>query len=167
MRLVADEARASSTDRGGPVVRRVREDDWRVLRGVRLAALANAPMAFGSSLPREQVFGEGRWRAWTRTSGVFIAVVADSPVGMAAGISGQSRAERNLVAMWVNSLWRGQGAASLLVDSVAGWARSEGAEQLRLWVADGNESARRFYERRGFSVTGRRTDARQPSIVPG
>jgi len=60
------------------------------------------------------------------------------------------------VAMWVDPAWRGRDAASKLVGSVVDWAGSEGSERLRLWVAEGNESARRLYEGHGFEVTGGR-----------
>jgi GNAT superfamily N-acetyltransferase len=138
------------------VVIQVTEDSWQELRDVRLAALAEAPAAFGSSLRREQDFDEDRWRAWTRSAALFIALAGGSPVGMAAGVSGNSSEERKLVAMWVDPAWRGRNAASKLLSSVVDWAGSEGSKRLRLWVAEGNESARRLYEGRGFEVTGGR-----------
>jgi GNAT superfamily N-acetyltransferase len=138
------------------VVCQVTEDGWRDLRGVRLAALAEAPTAFGSSLRREQEFDEDRWRAWTRSAGLFMAFVGGSPVGMAACVAGESSSERKLVGMWVDPLWRGRDAASMLVSSVVDWAGSQGSERLSLWVVEGNESARRLYAGRGFEVTGSR-----------
>lgn len=138
------------------VVIQITEDSWQELRDVRLAALAETPAAFGSSLRREQDFDEDHWRAWTRSAALFLAVVGGSPVGMAAGVSGESSAERKLVAMWVDPAWRGRNAASKLLSSVVDWAGSEGSRRLRLWVAEGNESARRLYEGRGFEVTGGR-----------
>jgi GNAT superfamily N-acetyltransferase len=138
------------------VVFQVTEDSWQELRDVRLAALADAPAAFGSSLRREQDFDEARWRAWTRSATLFMAFAGGSPVGMAAGVSGQSTAERKLVAMWVDPAWRGRNAASKLLSSVVDWAESDGSKLLRLWVAEDNESARRLYQGRGFELTGGR-----------
>lgn len=139
------------------VVVRATEDDWRELRKVRLAALTDSPAAFGSNLQREEAFDEDRWRVWTRSAAVFIALRGGSSIGMAAGVCEDSVMERHLVAMWVDPAWRGHDAASKLVSSVIDWAGSEGSERLRLWVAEGNEPARRIYERRGFRATGART----------
>ena len=149
------QAPASAADQEVVVIR-VTEHNWRELRDVRLAALAEAPAAFGSTLQREQDFDEDQWRAWTHSAALFMAVVDGSPVGMVAGVSGGSESERKLVAMWVEPAWRGRDTASKLVRSVIDWAGSEGSERLRLWVADGNESARRLYEGQGFEVTGGR-----------
>jgi len=138
------------------VVLRVTENDWRALRAVRLAALAEAPTAFGSTVRREQDFDEDRWRAWARSAAMFVAVAGESSVGIAAGVAGKSGGERKLVAMWVSPGWRGRDVALRLMSSVIDWAGVEGAERVTLWVAEGNESARRLYERRGFRFTGGR-----------
>jgi len=145
--------RASTVD-GHLAVDRVTEDDWRDLKTIRLAALAEAPGAFGSTLRREQDLDEDHWRAWARSAGMFLARAGRSPVGMAAGVPGRSDAERKLVAMWVDPGWRGREVAARLMSAVIGWAGSQGAERVTLWVAQGNEAARRFYARRGFAFTG-------------
>jgi GNAT superfamily N-acetyltransferase len=144
--------RASTVD-GHLAVIRVTEEDWRDLKQIRLAALGEAPGAFGSTLCRERDLDEDHWRAWARSAGMFIAR-AGSPVGMAAGVPGRIDAERKLVAMWVDPGWRGRGVAAELMSAVIGWAGAEGAERVMLWVAQGNDSARRFYGRRGFEFTG-------------
>ena len=89
------------------VLTRVAEDRWSDLRDVRLAALADSPTAFGSSLRSEVSFDEARWRQWARSAALFMALASGSPVGMAAGVAGQTSAERKLVALWVAPQWRG------------------------------------------------------------
>jgi len=64
--------------------------------------------------------------------------------------------ERQLVSMWVDPRARGSGAAVQLVAAVREAAAVEGARVLTLFVADGNDRARRLYERLGFRPTGER-----------
>lgn len=134
---------------------RVTENDWRDLKTVRLAALTEAPAAFGSNLEREQDYDEDRWRSWARSAAVFLAFVDGKPVGIAAGRPGESSAEREIVSVWVDPAWRGRAIASRLLSAVLDWAEGEGSERVRLWMTRGNESARRVYERHGFGATGR------------
>jgi GNAT superfamily N-acetyltransferase len=67
-----------------------------------------------------------------------------------------SAEDRGLGAMWVTPQWRGRGVAGMLVAAVAAWSRSGNAIRDGLWVPDDNARARRFYEREGFRVTGKR-----------
>src|SRR6476660_4862023 len=50
-------------------VGRGRADEWEALREIRLAALADSPDAFGSTLVEERDADEVRWRGWI-TGGV-------------------------------------------------------------------------------------------------
>lgn len=148
------------------LVVRVAEDDWRDLRAVRLAALAEAPSAFGSNLTREQGYDEDRWRAWTRSSVAFLAFVDGMPVGIAAGRPGESSEEREIVSVWVDPTCRGRAIASRLLVAVLDWAEADGSERVRLWMMRGNDAARRVYERLGFETTGRSKPLpRNPQLI--
>ena len=141
-------------------VRRVRPGEWALLRAVRLAALADAPAAFGSTTAREVAFGEAEWRRRATSAPNFIAWREDEPVGLVTvigrGSDGETGppAEWELVSMWVSPDARGSGAADLLVSAVTEVVRAESADRLVLWVADGNARARAFYLRAGFRPTG-------------
>jgi ribosomal protein S18 acetylase RimI-like enzyme len=131
--------------------------DWGAWRRLRLAALAEAPYAFGSRLADWQGDGdrEERWRARLDIPGSFnvIAVLDGEPAGLASGVpSGEGAAE--LISMWVSPAARGHGVGDHLVQAVSWWARQTGAEVLRLAVVPGNENAAALYRRNGFRLTG-------------
>ena len=136
-------------------IRRVGPDDWALLRDVRLQALSDAPEAFGSTYAREVDFDETEWRRRAETNGWFLASDADQPVGIVAGYrdSEAPAPQRHLVAMWVAPVARGSGVAHRLIDAVVDWARADGASELTLGVADGNERAAALYRRYGFVAT--------------
>ncbi len=132
-------------------------DDWQRWRELRLAALAEAPHAFGSTLASWQGEGdrEERWRARLSIPGScnLIALLGGQPAGMVSGVpAGDGAAE--LISMWVSPDARGRGVGDALVAAVAQWARQLPAEVLRLAVADGNEPAAALYRRHGFAPTG-------------
>jgi GNAT superfamily N-acetyltransferase len=145
-------------------VRRLRADEWAAYRQVRLAALAEAPYAFSSTLDGESARDEAWWQD-RAANGVpmFVAWQDGEPAGLAGGFAvpqeelplGVTRAW-HLVSMWVSPSARGSGLAERLVQAVAGAARADGATRLILWVTDVNERARAFYGRLGFRPTGAR-----------
>lgn len=146
-------------------IRRIGPDDWQLLKSVRLEALADAPYAFGSTHAEEQLFDEAEWRSRLERFAWFAAVDGDKGVGLIAGASFSPEPARGLIAMWAHSNVRGSSVAADLVNAVARWARNDGAGELLLWVADGNDRARRFYERMGFLPTGNRRALRSNPAV--
>ena len=154
---------------GVVMTREVSPDDWETVRDVRLTALREAPDAFGSTYAREAAFTEERWRArFGPRSVTYLAYLADAagqadpadPADAAepAGIAGvlEEDGATELVSMWVRPSARGRRAGEALVAACAGWARARGHDELFLWVTESNASARRLYERCGFSATGER-----------
>ncbi|MGI8647634.1 MAG: GNAT family N-acetyltransferase [Acidimicrobiales bacterium] len=141
----------------GAVIRRVTPAEWESLRTVRLAALQEAPFAFGSTYEREYAFTEAKWHSRLGTSAWFIAWLNDQPVGLAASrtCQGTSATKRELLSMWVHPAQRGTGMAVELVAAVKAWAVEEGAEVLTLYVVEGNNRGRQFYSKLGFTSTGR------------
>ena len=132
-------------------------DDWRVWRSLRLAALAEAPEAFGSRWADWVDASEGRWRERLSIPGAIDLVALNrgtgSPIGMVTvSPSARPGAGAELISLWVDPAARGRGVATLLIDAVATWAAAAGASRLELSVMAENESARRTYERNGFAV---------------
>ena len=135
--------------------------DWRECRALRLRALEDAPDAFASTLERELAFPDRVWRRRLLTGYQALAFEGDALLGTATGIPDrQERRGREVVAMWVAPEARGRGVGRALIGSLIEWARAASAPALSLWVADGNEAARRLYESCGFTETGERGSMR-------
>jgi ribosomal protein S18 acetylase RimI-like enzyme len=146
-------------------VRRIRADEAPALRAVRLRALADTPLAFGSTHAREAAYPAERWHQWARdgaagqTQATFLAIAddADEPVGLAvAVIDDDDPQSAHLFSMWVAPEARGTGAATALLEAVLDWTTAQGARTLRTQVTTGNEPAARLYACAGFRDTGRR-----------
>jgi len=139
-------------------VQRLTPDDWQVWREVRLAALADSPRAYGSSLAREERFGEADWRARLDPANGLsaVALLGERVVGAVGGYTPAGADAVLLIAMWAHPQSRGRGIGDALVADVLAWARENGWSTVRLRVADGNLAARRLFERNGFSATGER-----------
>lgn len=140
------------------LVREITADDWELMRDVRLAALAEAPSAFGSTYAREADFTEERWRdRISERSVTFFAheETADAaPAGLAGVYVEDGAAE--LVSMWVRPSARRLGVGEALVEAAAAWAKTRDFRSLSLWVTESNAPAVRLYERLGFTPTGER-----------
>jgi len=140
------------------VVREIAKDDWEQMRDVRLAALAEAPSAFGSSYAREAAFTEEQWRGRISERSVTFFARVDSAGSAPAGLAGVyvEDGTANLVSMWVRPPARGLGVGKALIEAAAAWAKARGFAALFLWVTEANTSARRLYEQCGFTPTGER-----------
>ena len=132
---------------------------WREYRAIRLAALAEAPHAFGSTLAEERRLRAADWRVRLARRAQFVVRSQQRAVGTVGGLV-EDGAE--LVSLWVHPAWRGRGVGDLLVQAVLDWARAQGHRVVRLWVSADNAPAERLYARHGFVRTG----ACQP-VTPG
>lgn len=143
------------------VLRALSADDWPTWRELRLAALADAPYAFGSTLADWQGARdtEERWRGrlGLPASHNLVALLDGEPAGIASGVpADHDGTAAEVISMWVAPRARGRGVADALLLGVEGWARQRGAATLRLAVSEGNEAATRLYERHGLTDTGER-----------
>lgn len=128
-----------------------------MLRALRLQALTDSPRAFGSTLEREGARTTEDWRRWLAPAATFLLEVDGKARGLVAGVPDQhDTSVVHLMAMWVHPDFRGTGAAGALVCAVKDWAIDAGAKRIRLKVVEGNERAKKCYERAGFCDTGRR-----------
>jgi ribosomal protein S18 acetylase RimI-like enzyme len=132
-----------------------------IFKAVRLRALQDSPSAFGSTYEKESQLTDADWikRAvqWNGERGIgFLALDSGVACGIAGAFLDQDDATRaHLVSMWTAPTHRQRGIGRLLVNEVVGWARLRRARILWLMVVSNNEPAVVFYQRLGFSRTGR------------
>jgi ribosomal protein S18 acetylase RimI-like enzyme len=140
------------------------ESDWAVWRELRLAALADAPYAFGSTLAETRKRDEAAWRAGfpaDRQGANFVGRLDGTEAGMCAvimpaGTPGEREpGEPLLVAMWLAPAARGTGLAEALVRAAEKWCVEHDLSRLRLDVVEDNPRAIRLYQRLGYLPTGR------------
>ena len=130
-------------------------------KAVRLRALLDTPSAFGSTHARESQFSDADWQQraanlYTPRSIGYLAHHLDEYCGIAAAfLEQQTPRYAELVGMWVAPEHRRTGTGRLLVDAIESWARASGAHILHLMVTSSNLTAIAFYQRLGFSATGR------------
>lgn len=135
-------------------VRALSADEWRVTKQLRLAALLDAPDAFGGTYEQTARRTEAEWRSWPAGGQPFAAFQDGKPVGLTCAVASDDPSTTHLVSMWVSPEARGQGAGERLIAAVAGWARARGCKTLALDVYTHNKPAYRVYERAGFEPVG-------------
>lgn len=134
---------------------RLAPDGWREFRAVRIAALTDAPSAFGSTLAGELLLDERDWRARLAHRAQFVVRCGEEAMGTVGGVAKSGpESGSELVSLWVHPDWRGRGVGDLLVEAVLAWVRERGHRGIGLWVSDGNNAAERLYARHGFVRTG-------------
>jgi ribosomal protein S18 acetylase RimI-like enzyme len=135
------------------IIRATTEEDWEILKEIRLASLRDAPTAFGVSHATAAAYGDSQWR--DRASGrgqaeFLLAFMNGAAVGIVGGVVSPTL-EFNLIAMWIRPEYRGTGAAAGLVDSIKTRAVSKGHARVVLSVSRDNRRASAFYRKLGFS----------------
>jgi len=126
------------------------------MRDVRLAALRDAPYAFGSTYDQEIALVDTDWQHKIARGATFLAYARElhgEAVGIAAGFEAEPDMVE-LVSLWVRPQARGYGIGDALVNAVCSWARGKGARRVHLWVTKTNDAACSLYQRCGFWPTG-------------
>jgi GNAT superfamily N-acetyltransferase len=132
---------------------RLTGDDWETLREVRLAALAGAPHAYGSTLAKEEGLDEAEWRRRLDIALWLLAVRNGENAGM-VGVFCPEPDTPMLVSMWVDPAHRGHAVGDALISEMMLWAAEKGWSRMVLRVAEGNDAARKLFVRQGFTSTG-------------
>lgn len=137
-------------------VERLTEDDWEVLKSIRLQSLQEGPPRLAAALDREWGFKEDHWRMRLRGAPWLVAYAGRRVVGLISVISepGAPADERHLMAGWVAEERAEPRTDEALVAAAEDLARSEGARLTTVWIADGDDAERELYERLGYARSG-------------
>jgi ribosomal protein S18 acetylase RimI-like enzyme len=140
-------------------IRRLRQDEWSVLRDLRERAVTDSPDEMGESLRELQTrTSDQHWieKAKRQTEhperfGIFVAELGGSFYGtIDADIQDGEPSFVSLSALWVAPEVRSRGIGERIVSAALRWAKERGAARARILVAETNHSALMFYERLGF-----------------
>lgn len=120
------------------LVRQVTADDWELMRDTRLAALADAPSAFGSSYAREAGFTEEQWRGRFSERSVAFFAHDDSADPGAASAALAASGPASTVPASTGSTTTGPastGPATALPAGLAGvYVQDSEADLVSMWV---------------------------------
>jgi GNAT superfamily N-acetyltransferase len=161
-------------------IRTTREDDWPLVRDLRIENATDNPIAWTATREETLSMAEEAWKMRARrgempdtTSIVAIESGTNRWLGMMNAQTGDEYGtDPVLTGVYVTPDARGRehGVADALLEAVVQWATSR-ANTLRLHVYEHAEPARRFYVRNGFAPTGRtqpmQVRGRQPQSTDG
>ena len=146
-------------------LRVISADNWATFRALRLRALADSPDAFGATLEEATGHPESLWRERAGGPGpLLVAFVGAEAVAMGGLFLPEDSEDAFVWGMWVEPAWRGRGLAAQVLERLLDLARDVGRPVL-LHVTEGNDGARRLYERHGFVATGEWQPLREGSDV--
>ena len=136
------------------------------------ATLAAYGRIFPASAPPplfEDVLAEWRDRLGDDTTTgptTFVAIDDGRLVGVVVAGPDLGRPDRGHIARFyvVPDRW-GQGIGHRLYLDVTGWLRRAGYREATLWVLEGNDRARAWYERLGWRATGERKTVYEPAGI--
>jgi ribosomal protein S18 acetylase RimI-like enzyme len=138
----------------GLQLRRLSTDDWAAFAALRLAALTEAPDAFGSTLADWRDASEQRWRNRVALAPLnLVASLDGSDVGMLSGLE-EVPGTVEVISVWVAPGARGQGVGDAMLEALLAWADDRDAQRVVLTVTEHNVAAQRLYGRLGFVATG-------------
>jgi len=143
------------------LIRPTREVDWPLLKHLRLAALRDAPRAFGQSYADVASYSDMHWRALAagrEPPRFLLAFRGPHAVGMIGGV--RQTDAYHFISMWVAPQARGTGTASRLIENAKAQALARGERSFALKVAPDNTPAVALYHKHGFTFTEARTPLR-------
>jgi ribosomal protein S18 acetylase RimI-like enzyme len=142
-------------------IRPIVAGDVTVFREVRLRALKDTPLAFGSTFERESALTEEQWVERTLrwqtdpATRAFLAFDGDCCVGLVGSFTVEEKPDRLwVIMMWVAPEVRRQGVGQRLLAAVEEFARGRKMAEIGLEVNNCNQAAYELYRREGYVPNG-------------
>ena len=130
---------------------------WKDFQDLRLEALQNDPLAFGSSYEEEKNLTQDEWKRRIKNS--LFAVSNDKPIGMIVYIINdkiKTRHVADIFGIYVKKEYRGQDIGTKLIESALKIIQKNGAvSKIKLTVNPEQKAAVKLYEKCGFQLAGR------------
>jgi ribosomal protein S18 acetylase RimI-like enzyme len=137
-------------------IRVIKSDEWQLLRSVRLTALRESPSSFMSSYKQEATLEEQHWQNEFIRGKWMISYNGNQVIGL-IGITKEATIPTikfYLEYLWVHPDFRHSGEATALIKTAVQDLRKSNVSTTQLWILEGNEIARKLYERLGFKDVG-------------
>ena len=138
-------------------IKKLPAERWRELRDMRLEALHNSPLAFGSSFDEEKLFKANEWKKRIKNS--IFALLDDKPVGMAVFIINdkiKTRHIANIYGVFVKEEFQGKGIGKKLINGMLNIIhQNKSISKIKLTVNPEQVAAVDLYKQFGFNVVGR------------
>jgi len=153
----------AESDHSSSAVRPVRPSEVEALRALRIEALRCCPVAFTADLSEAETRPLDAWRDQVTRGGgdgtelILVAAEGEHLAGMTgvwAPKSGKCAHVGTVWGVYVRPPFRGRGLAERMILAGIEWARTISLLRLKLSVVEGNDRARRCYERCGFTAYG-------------
>ncbi len=140
-------------------IKQAAEDDWKLLRQIRLTALKTDPRVFGSNFEKESKLTETDWRARLQTddSAVFLLFENELLVGM-TGVSVFRDDPTQKTAIfwgsWLAPEFRGKGLSEIMYKARINWAKAHPTiEKIIVAHRASNQASKRANQKHGFVFT--------------
>lgn len=131
------------------------ETEWKACRDLRLEALKEEPLAFGSSFEEEILFTQVEWQS--RIHNAFFAFGTERLAGMIVYVcQSNMKAQHiaNIYGLYVKKSFRGQGISSQLLEHTLAVLKSTFIKKVRLTVNPVQSAAHRLYNKYNFKEVG-------------
>jgi GNAT superfamily N-acetyltransferase len=134
-------------------IRRLRADEWPLLRDLRLRALGSDPASFWETEDEARAHDDSYWTAVAERLSIpdgsrFLVLQVDGAIIGTVFGTRKAEHEYRVGGLWVFPASRGKGYGSLLVQQVVEWAKADPSSVVQLWCHVGPQTA--FYVKNGF-----------------